>query len=125
MLRLKIIGAATFACLATLVLAPKSAMADDYFGAIAFSQQSGSHGYAYDYDSRETAEREAMEQCGESSCAIVVWFKNACAALAVGTGNGYGYGWAADRAEAESTALSNCRSNSQGCSIDRWVCTTR
>ena len=109
----------------TLAFWSSAALAEDYFGAIAFSQGSGRYGYASDYGSRESAEGEALKECGDSDCTIVLWFKNACAALAKGNDNGYGTGWASTRGEAESIAMSNCNKNSSACSVVRWQCTTR
>jgi len=98
--------------------------AADYYGAIAFSQGSGAHGYSNDFDTRGGAEEQALQECGDG-CEVVLWFSNACGALAVGEDNGYGTGWASSRGEAEDIAMSNCNKNSTSCSILRWVCTTR
>jgi hypothetical protein len=114
----RLIGAASL-----LVLASVPAFADN-FGAIAFSQSSGAHGWSYDFGSRWAAEDAALRQCG-GDCSVVVWFRNACGALAVGGGNAYGTGWSASRHEAEAIALSNCYQHSGSCSIRRWACTTR
>ncbi|HEY6259812.1 MAG TPA: DUF4189 domain-containing protein [Xanthobacteraceae bacterium] len=108
-----------------LALMPWStrAMADNY-GAIAFSQSTGAHGYSNDYRTRAAAERRALEECGRD-CEVVLWFVNACGALATGDDNGYGTGWAGGRRAAEAIALSACHSNATNCGILRWVCTTR
>jgi hypothetical protein len=55
---------------------------------------------------------------------VPIWFRNACAALAVGF-SGYGSGWGTSRRLAESFALRSCRKNTGGCWIKRWACTTR
>lgn len=98
--------------------------AADYYGAIAFSQDSGAHGYSTDFDSRGAAEEQALQACGDN-CEVVLWFKNACGALAAVADNGYGTGWASSRREAETIAMSACDKNSTSCSILRWECTTR
>jgi hypothetical protein len=98
--------------------------AADNFGAIAYSPQIGTFGYAYDHDSRGEAEEHALQECGRA-CEIVLWFKNACGALAKGGDKGYGVGWASSRREAEGIAMSHCRENSSGCSVAAWTCTTR
>jgi hypothetical protein len=108
-------------CLA--VAQPTSAMAD-YFGAIAFSTSDGAVGYSYDFGSREEAEERALQECG-AGCEVVLWFKNACGAIAAGAGHGYGTGWAGSRGEAEGIAMRYCRQNAEGCEVLRWVCTTR
>jgi Domain of unknown function (DUF4189) len=97
--------------------------AADYYGALAFSQDSGSDGYSIDYETRGRAEEEALQACGDN-CEVVLWFKNACGALAVGTDNGYGTGWASSRREAETIAKSACNRNSTSCCVQRWACTT-
>lgn len=103
---------------------PREAAAVDHYGAIAFSQHSGNVGYSYNYRSRAAAEERALEECGRG-CKVVVWFRNACGALATGDNNGYGSGWAASRREAERIALSGCGENVENCRVVRWVCTTR
>ena len=101
-----------------------AALADDNYGAIAFSQSTGNYGFSYDYDSRASAEARAREKCGDHNCTVVLWFVNACGALATGDGNAYGTGWASSRREAENIAMSNCRGEASGCSVIRWACTT-
>ena len=97
----------------------------NYFGAIAFSQDTGSVGYSYDYGNQAGAEGRAMQECRDRGCMVVVWFENACGALAIGDGNGYGTGWAGTRADAEQIALSNCVQYTTNCSNNTWSCTTR
>jgi hypothetical protein len=113
----------SFALASLLVLVAGSASADNY-GAIAFSQSTGSYGYSYDYGSRGSAEQRALNDCS-GNCSVVLWFKNACGSLATGSGGGYGYGWAGTRRRAESIAMSNCNARTNGCSILAWACTTR
>ena len=98
--------------------------AADSFGALAFSTSSGAAGRSYDYDSRDEAEERALQECGRG-CEVVLWFKDACGALAVGEGNGYGTGWASSRSEAEGLAIDYCRKNTGGCEIAQWACTSR
>ena len=98
--------------------------AADNYGAIAFSQDTGAIGFSHDYGTRAGAEERALNECG-SDCEVVLWFRNACAALATGDDNGYGTGWASSRREAEQIARSNCNDNAKNCTINRWVCTSR
>lgn len=109
------------------LLTPTAAVARDYYGAIAYSQSTRSHGYSYDFDSRGRAERRAYNECAQygGGCRIAVWFKNACGALAVGRDGGWGSGWHRTRRGAQYNALRSCRSVSRGCRVIRWVCTTR
>ncbi len=105
------------------------AIAQNYFGAIAYSAATGSHGYSFDYGSKEAAERAAVNACEQfaasGDCAPLVWFKNACGALAVANNGAAGSGWGSDRTLAERYALESCSDVGGGCRIVRWVCTTR
>jgi hypothetical protein len=100
------------------------AAARDYYGAIAFSQSGGGDGYSSDYSTQGGAEAKALQECG-GGCKVVIWFKNACGALAVGQGNGYGTGWAASSGQAQTIAVTECSKNTTNCGIKRWQCTTR
>ena len=94
------------------------------FGAIAFSPQSGAHGYSYGAGTRAQAERIAMSNCRAhgAGCRLLVYFQNACGALAVGNGNGYGFAWAASRGQAEGRAMRECRNQTSSCRIISWSC---
>lgn len=107
---------------AVLLLSPASARAE-YFGAIAYNPNTGAHGYSYDYGDRYSAERRALNECA-GRCQVAVWFRNACGALAVGH-SGWGSGWGSDRQRAEYEAINVCQRHTGGCSIVRWVCTSR
>jgi Domain of unknown function (DUF4189) len=100
------------------------AAAADHYGAIAFSEDSGADGYSTDYSTQGGAEERALQECG-GGCKVVLWFKNACGALAVGRDNGYGTGYAPSSGEAQTIAMTECSKNSTNCSIKRWECTTR
>jgi serine/threonine-protein kinase len=108
----------------SLAHAASPAAAQDNYGAIAYAQSSGATGYSYDFRSRDGAEERALQECGRG-CEVVIWFKNACAALATGDKNGYGSGWASSRSRAEEIALMVCEENTDNCAIKQWVCTTR
>jgi hypothetical protein len=108
-----------------LMLSPASANAE-WFGAIAYSPSTGAQGYSYDYPDRWSAENRALQECNARSggCRVAVWFRNACGALAVGN-SGWGSGWGNNQRRAEAEALGVCRRHSRGCSVVRWVCTSR
>ena len=93
------------------------------FGAIAFSRATGAVGHSYNYGSSSAAEQTAVAACG-SDCSAVVWFQNACGALAVGARRGYGASWGHTQSEAESKAMSTCETYTAGCGIVRWACTS-
>lgn len=103
------------------------ALAQNYYGAIAYSEQTGSHGYSYDYSSQRGAESSAVGECERYSksgdCQVLIWFRNACGALATASNGAYGSGWGVNRGVAEQYALQSC--GSSGCRVIRWVCTTR
>ncbi|MDP3899055.1 MAG: DUF4189 domain-containing protein, partial [Mesorhizobium sp.] len=84
----------------------------------------GAHGYSYNYNTRRQAEREALANCRNygGGCRVVLYFVNACGALAVGDGYGSGYAWATSRNGAERRALANCENYTDSCEIVRWVC---
>lgn len=99
-----------------------AALAD--FGAIAFSPQNGAFGYSYGAGTRGQAERIAMSNCraNGAGCRLLVYFQNACGALAVGNGNGYGFAWAGSRGQAEGRAMRECRNRTSSCRIVAWSC---
>jgi serine/threonine-protein kinase len=98
------------------------------YGAIAYGKSSLRYGYSFDAGSRYDAESRALSECGAADCAVVVWFVNACGALARSTHGQIGWGWAATREQAESIALGYCEKESGGrypCSVLVWACTSR
>ena len=117
-----LVMAGAFICALAMQAAP--AAARDYYGSIAFSVENGALGWSNDYDSRSAAENEATNQCG-SNCEAVLWFRNACGAIATSSDHSYGTGWATNRGEAESIAMRGCHQHANDCSVQRWVCTTR
>jgi hypothetical protein len=108
-----------------LALLPGPVLAQDYFGAIAYSQSTGAHGWAKDHPSRETAERAALSACAENAndCRPLFWFKNGCGALAVDASAKAGWGWGTTQKLADAEAVKACRKQAKGCKIRRQVCT--
>jgi hypothetical protein len=70
-----------FGVLSAIVLVTQSltssvvAQIPDSFGAIATTPDASIWGYAYDHPTRAEAERQALEECGQSDCEIKLWFK--------------------------------------------------
>ena len=102
-----------------------AAVADDHYGAIAYSTDNGKYGYTYDYGTLASAEADALRNCSAASCQVVLWFKNSCGALAIGNGYAYGAAWANNRGDAETSAMTFCSQNGTGCNIAQWVCTSQ
>lgn len=114
---------AGLAALGTAALAQSVGAAS--YGAIAFSPRNGAFGYSYNYGTRDEAEARALRECRVrgGGCRLMVWFRNACGALAVGEGYAYGWAWASSRGEARGRAMEECRARTRGCDIRVLVCT--
>jgi serine/threonine-protein kinase len=65
-----------------------------------------------------------VQECGKADCAVVVWFRNNCGALAEGD-DAYGYAYGPNKADAQQLALEKCGENTAGCEIICWACNTR
>ena len=117
-------GSATVRAAAFVVAMGATAASAAEFGAIAYSNTTGSYGYSHNYATRGQAERVAQANClaYARDCRVIVYFYNACAALAVGNSFGYGYGYAPGPKQSRSIALANCRVNDRGCQVVRTVC---
>jgi len=113
----------------SLLLSSNSLLAQTYFGAIAYSQANRDVGWSYDHSSQSAAENSAYNECrgvtGARDCEVVIWFRNACGALAIAPDGAYGSGWGEDQATAERKALQSCDQYAYGCEVERWVCTAR
>jgi serine/threonine-protein kinase len=99
--------------------APVAALADDLYGAIAYSSTTGSYGWSTGFNTRRAAEREALGNCGDRArdCEVATYFKNACGSLAAGSNGGWGANWGGHMGEAERKAMKICKQNDSGCSI--------
>ena len=101
-----------------------------YYGAIAYSQNTGCWGYSYNYRNPQEAIIEAVKRCercsGDNTCAARVWFCRGCGALAKASNGALGYAWAGSRQQAENLALRYCREyGGEDCRIVCWACTSR
>ena len=107
-----------------VTLSPAAALGQDHDGAIAYSPRTKAHGWAFNHPSQKAAQATALYNCRQHApdCKTVVWFLNACAALATGEG-GYGSAWGSTQAAADKEALKLCASHTKGCTIARRVCT--
>lgn len=115
---------------AVVALSPVRAQQGDLYGAIAYSPQTRMIGVSSDNSTQAEAEGVALQNCKVESnnaadCKVVMWVRNACAALAVGQDGGWGTDWGNDRATAERKALAFCGKYSQTCQVVRRVCAGR
>jgi Domain of unknown function (DUF4189) len=108
-----------------LVFWTAAAVAADHYGAIAYSTDNGRYGYTYDYGTLASAQADALKNCNDGSCQVVLWFKNSCGALAIGNRYSYGAAWANNRGDAETSAMTFCSQNGTGCNIAQWLCTSQ
>lgn len=90
------------------------------FGAIAYEPTRHQVGYSYDFKSSREARTEALKQCGEPNCEVVLTIRNGCGALARASGKPYAAS-GATRAEAETKAARLC--GNKACTIVGWACT--
>jgi hypothetical protein len=82
----------------------------DYFGAIAVNSLTRAAGISANFTSQNEANVRAGIECG-SGCSVVATFGNGmCGALSRGTDGAVGYAVASSRSQADSNALSQCRS---------------
>jgi hypothetical protein len=106
---------------AALLGVPVAASAADYYGAFAFSQNTGASGWSKNYGSQGEAEDAAMQVClqtrGAQDCKVAYSFVNSCAALAVGGDNGWGADWGVNVQAAENKALHTCSGYSYNCKV--------
>jgi hypothetical protein len=102
-----------------------AALAQDYYGAIAYSPSTGADGWANDHRSQEAAERAALAACSShaNDCRSLFWFKNACGTLAMNPAVKAGWGWGKTQALADGEAMKACRKQAKGCKIKRQLCT--
>ena len=123
---------AALICVPAALLLPVNACdaggAADKFGALAISPSTGKFGAVIDRLTREDAEKDAAGQCGQADCnQLVVWFKNACVAVAQGAQAGKVFGSTAQPTEkaAVDEAVGTCTKSTSGCKSVGTFCTTR
>lgn len=113
---------------ATILCAPAAASAADYYGAFAFSQNTGASGWSKNYTSQSEAEGAALQYCfetkGASDCKVAYSFVNSCAALAVGGDNGWGADWGVNKQAAQNKAMNTCAGYSYDCKVLISECST-
>jgi len=111
---------ATLLCAAQPALAKATAKKKGAYGAIALERETGQFGYVYNATTSRAAKIEALKQCAQPLCEVVVSFSNACGALARGP-NKYFTATGATQQEAQSKVLRLCAD--RACTVKTWVCT--
>jgi hypothetical protein len=103
--------------LAGVALYSAVAAAQDRYGAIAFSETSRAEGWSYEHLTRSSAEQRALNECAlhADDCQVVIWFRNACGALAVGRGNAWGASSGNSRQAALDAATRDCSHDADDC----------
>ena len=102
--------------LCLMVVASSPASAQSLYGSIAFSEEYGggyAWGMAWSYGTLSEAQNNAISECrrkGGTNCGEIVWFRDACGALAIGDNGGYGSGWGTSYGIAQQYALNTCQS---------------
>jgi hypothetical protein len=120
LLRLALVAAVACMAQPALARAPKKGV----HGAIALQRDTGRFGYASDALTSRAAKLEALKQCADPHCEVVVTFTNACGALARQRARGpkgYFPATGAVRQEAETKALRLC--GAKECELVTWACT--
>ena len=119
-------GVLTSAQVVRLLTTPESG--HRYYGSIA-SEEVGiatyAFGIAWSEHGHETARRNAVEECrrlGGIVCPEIGRFRNKCGAIAIGDWLRFGTGGGATNAEAESSALYDCRPEIHDCSVEVSRC---
>lgn len=118
----------TLVLIAGIALAAGTAAAQERWGSIVFSQESGggyAWGIAWSYGSHASATSRAIDECrsrGGNHCREIYWFRDACGALAIGDNNGYGAGWGTSTAEAGNQAMIGCRRHNSNCRVEVSRC---
>ena len=110
--------------LLVLAVLPAPVLSADLYGAIAYSLSKKAHGWARDFSTREAAEKAALAGCAQHAddCRAVLWFMNACGALAIGP-TGQGWEWGDDQPTADRRAINACAKDSKACIVTRRFCT--
>ena len=114
-----ILALATFfanEALASTKAAPKKKNA---YGAIAWHKESNSLGYSYDYPSSRQAGTEALRQCGNARCEVILSLHDECGALYSGP-KGYAARRGHTEDEARTKAMNAC---GPACRPLAWACT--
>ncbi len=93
----------------------------DWKGSIAYNNDNGRYGVAFNYHVQREADSRAIQECG-SGCKVIARFANNCAALAI---DHLTYGWATsfNKRKAKRKATKVCKKHGgRKCRIKISVC---
>ena len=99
--------------------AAKQSAVPNRFGAIAYHRASGSYGFAVDRRSAREAKVEALKQCSNTDCEVVLSLKASCGAVAKSPKSHFA-SRGTTREEAETKARRQCGAR---CEVVVWACT--
>ena len=105
-----------------------TAASAETFGAFAFSPDTGAWGSSYNHQSRASAEGRALSECRQRAgdCRSILWFRDACGAIATSPNGGWGSGWGGSIILAEREAINSCVSyGNEGCSVLTTQCSSQ
>jgi serine/threonine-protein kinase len=94
----------------------------DRYGALAVSDLTQRWGSSHDLATQDSAEEAALRHCNADDCRVVVWFADACGAIARGP-DYVAWGLGMTRQEAEEAVLADCEA--EGCEVIGFSCSTR
>ena len=93
-----------------------------YYGSIAINQTNRAAGITTNYQSRSSANSNALKTCGAGCITVLEFENNECGALA---SSGLSFGWAknSNKGRAENAAISQCiANNGKACKVDLSEC---
>ncbi len=115
-----------------LMLAAAPLAADNFYGAVVYSFESGKHGASWNYKTEAEANDRAMKECakkGGKNCQLGVRVSNSCGAFAVAAGatkmSSAGSSWGYNtHDDAKARALKECKKRSKGqtCTVVASTC---
>lgn len=93
------------------------------YGAISYSPSQKTNGISNNKTSKDSAVKEARNNCGNDTSCKTTWVKDGCLALAVDLSNPQNYNWGSGFSliSAENNAQKNCQGSE--CTIIRSLCT--
>jgi serine/threonine-protein kinase len=125
----RILGLIAFSSLslASILVGGQRVFAQDQYGAIAYSSATTAYGMSKNYATQSAAELAAVTECerygGASDCQPLVWFKNACGAIATNADGDAGTGWGENVSTANYYSLQSCAEFGLECVVADTICT--